>query len=473
LEAEMQECQRVREQLSAENRQLQTEMKRLKERLERLEEATEEANCPLCGQPLSPQHRLNLIDELTAEGRAMGDRYRENQQRIAAMEQDLKTKENRLEELARLDSELRQQQRSLAEKSTRLHLLETQWREWEENDVPRLAEIRRMLEEENFALEARAHLAQVEAELQAIGYDAEAHAAARRAEMQRRTAEEEFRQLEVARASLSALEREVATLQQEVDRQSSEVARLEDSYRQAAGEFAELQKKAPDIKEAETTLYRIREDENRKRIEVGQAEQKIKVLEEQKVRREQLLLEREYLGRRSGYYKQLELAFSHRGVPALIIEQALPQIEAKANQILERLSMGSMSVRFVTQVPYKEKRRQELREALDIEISDGLGLRAYEMYSGGEAFRVNFAIRLALAEVLAQRAGARLQTLVIDEGFGSQDDQGRQRLVEAINAVRKDFAKILVITHLDELKDHFPTRIEVEKSERGSTLRIV
>ncbi|MBU4224586.1 MAG: hypothetical protein KKC71_02050, partial [Chloroflexi bacterium] len=93
--------------------------------------------------------------------------------------------------------------------------------------------------------------------------------------------------------------------------------------------------------------------------------------------------------------------------------------------------------------------------------------------SGGEAFRVNFAIRLALSEVLAQRKGARLQTLVIDEGFGSQDTQGRQRLIEAINAVRGDFAKILIITHLDELKDVFPTRIEVEKTDKGSSVLVV
>jgi exonuclease SbcC len=94
------------------------------------------------------------------------------------------------------------------------------------------------------------------------------------------------------------------------------------------------------------------------------------------------------------------------------------------------------------------------------------------MFSGGEAFRVNFAIRLALSEVLAQRAGARQQTLVVDEGFGSQDAQGRQRLIEAINLVRQDFAKILVITHIEELKDAFPTRIEIEKTPRGSTIRV-
>jgi exonuclease SbcC len=75
--------------------------------------------------------------------------------------------------------------------------------------------------------------------------------------------------------------------------------------------------------------------------------------------------------------------------------------------------------------------------------------------------------------VLARRAGARLQTLVIDEGFGSQDALGRQRLVEAINMVRDDFEKILVITHLEELKEAFPTRIEVEKTPKGSQLQVV
>jgi DNA repair protein SbcC/Rad50 len=132
-----------------------------------------------------------------------------------------------------------------------------------------------------------------------------------------------------------------------------------------------------------------------------------------------------------------------------------------------------MSVRFTTQTAYKDKKRDDLRETLDIQISDTVGTRDYEMYSGGEAFRVNFAVRLALSEVLAQRAGARLQTLVIDEGFGSQDAQGRQRLVEAINLVKSDFSLVLVITHIDELRDAFPARIEVEKTSRGSRVNIV
>ena len=62
---------------------------------------------------------------------------------------------------------------------------------------------------------------------------------------------------------------------------------------------------------------------------------------------------------------------------------------------------------------------------------------------------------------------------MIDEGFGSQDEEGRQRLIEAINLVGEDFAKILVITHLDELKDAFPSRIEVQKTSGGSMVEVI
>lgn len=236
---------------------------------------------------------------------------------------------------------------------------------------------------------------------------------------------------------------------------------------------AEVRKPAISLDEAERSLLELQEQENKKNQEVGGARQLVEVLDSLRARKKGLVLEREEMTQQVARHKTLERAFGKDGVPALLIEQALPQIEAKANDLLDRLSNGQMSIRFATQAEYKDKKRDDLKETLDILISDGAGLRDYEMYSGGEAFRVNFAIRLALSEVLAGRKGARLQTLVIDEGFGSQDALGRQRLIEAINLVKPDFAKILVITHLDELKDAFPTRIEVEKTGNGSTVRVV
>ena len=111
-------------------------------------------------------------------------------------------------------------------------------------------------------------------------------------------------------------------------------------------------------------------------------------------------------------------------------------------------------------------------ETLDIVISDELGARNYEMFSGGEAFRIDFALRIALSKLLARRAGAPLPTLIIDEGFGTQDSTGIEKLKEAIGSIQDDFEKIIVITHIEELKDAFPVRINVIKTPEGSTLEV-
>ena len=63
--------------------------------------------------------------------------------------------------------------------------------------------------------------------------------------------------------------------------------------------------------------------------------------------------------------------------------------------------------------------------------------------------------------------------LVIDEGFGTQDQEGRDGLIDAIHAIEDDFACILVITHIEELKNTFTVRIEVEKTPEGSQITVV
>jgi exonuclease SbcC len=329
------------------------------------------------------------------------------------------------------------------------------------------------LTSESFSGEARELLAQVDAELKNIGYDAAAHDLCRQEEGATRSAEDEFRHLEAARAALQPLQREIDEAEKQLSAMMAEVSEQQKSFDDAAARLAAAQAAAPDLEAAERSLHELLEQENSQRMEVGAARQKVLVLKDLKVRLKELTGQREELARLVSQYKLLDRAFGKDGVPALLIEQALPEIETRANELLERLSDGNMSVRFATQAAFKDKKREDLKETLDILISDSSGTRDYELYSGGEAFRVNFAIRLALSELLAKRAGARLQTLVVDEGFGSQDALGRQHLIEAINQVKQDFAKVLVISHLDELKDAFPNRIEVEKTPRGSTLRVV
>ena len=154
----------------------------------------------------------------------------------------------------------------------------------------------------------------------------------------------------------------------------------------------------------------------------------------------------------------------------MLIDHAIPELEHEANELLGRMSDNQMHLSFETQ---RDSKKGDTIETLDIRIADGLGTRDYSMFSGGEAFRVNFAIRVSLAKLLARRANANLKTLVMDEGFGTQDGRGRDRIVEAINAVAPDFERILVITHIQELKDLFPNQIEVTKGPAGSSWSVI
>jgi len=226
---------------------------------------------------------------------------------------------------------------------------------------------------------------------------------------------------------------------------------------------AEGRLRASSINQAE--LDRLRRQKRMADERVGGARQKLSALEAFEAQREKRRDEHSQLATTLGQYEDLRLAFSKRGVPAMIIETVVPELERAANELLTRMSEGRMNVRIETQ---RSLQTGELREALDILISDELGTRPYELYSGGEAFRINFAVRVALSRLLARRAGAQLRCLFIDEGFGTQDARGREQLVAAITSIQDDFDRILVITHIDELKESFPARLEVRKTPDGS-----
>ena len=472
LENQIQTGRERQAELRAENASLKAEMDKLKLRIDELK-AADGASCPLCGQPLSTEHRQSTLEQLQTEGEQKRDKFLENKRAAEELASRLKEAETQLLDHARVDTDRLRFSNMIAQLTERLETIQKLTKEWETNGAKRLALVIKLLDGEKFSTEARKMLAKVDKELTSLGYDTAAHDAARRNEMQRRPAETAFRSLESARAALIPLDNEIASLNSQVTTLAAEIAIQQIEYQSAVETLAASEAQAPDLDSAESTLFDLQEQENRLTLEVGAARQKVAVLDDLRKRRKKLEVERGELGLQIGRYKALERAFGKDGVPALLIEQALPEIEMKANEILGRLSDDSMRLHFETQARYKDEKRKDLRETLEIQVSDGAGERDYEMFSGGEAFRVNFAIRLALSEVLAQRKGARLQMLVIDEGFGSQDTLGRQRLIQAINAVRSDFAKILVITHLDELKDAFPTRIEVEKTETGSTVTVI
>jgi exonuclease SbcC len=472
FEQQKEELRLEKEEISAENKRLSAEMNLLSARRDNMQ-STHEPTCPFCGQDLSPDQRATLLEEIEADGKKLGDEYRENQNRINGIDTRLKALDGELQTIARLETEKHSLERKTDVTRAWLGDREPEVEKWENTGKVRLPLVEQTLQSESYAQDERFSLLRIEKDILALKYDAAVHEGLRKQEQILRNIDAEYQKLENTRSAIAPLERQIQDLEVQRNSTKEELDALEKSTLDAENDLANKTAGMPNLAEAELEFRRAIEQENALRDDTAAARQKVEVLASLRIKRKEFQEERESISKRIDQYKQLERAFGKDGVPALLIEQALPEIENEANDLLDRLTAGEMSVRFVTQRDYKDKNREDKKETLDIQISDATGVRDYEMFSGGEAFRVNFAIRLALSRVLAQRAGARLQTLVIDEGFGSQDAIGRQRLVEAINLVQTDFAKILVITHLEELKDAFPSRIEVEKTNTGSVVSVV
>jgi len=380
---------------------------------------------------------------------------------LSRLEGRIATLEQQAGEQVRLRAEIDSQRRSLQEIDDETPALHEQ--------EERIAELTTTLDMEDYAREDRVALKRLDAEIAALGYSPEAAGAAAAAlrelahwadesqKLQRAEEREERDRRDLDRA-VQALQRCAA----EVEAAEAQIRALDEDLRALAPALRERDAAAGELQARRRELSVAERDLGEKRALLQRAEESAAELLACEARRVAL-------AGRKGLFDELTQAFGKKGVQALLIETAIPEIEREANHMLARMTDNQMHLTFETQ---RDTKKGDVSETLEIKIADGLGTRDYDAFSGGEAFRLDFAIRIALAKLLARRAGARLETLVIDEGFGSQDARGRERLVEAITSVQSEFKHILVITHIQELKDMFPVQIEITKTPQGSVWAI-
>lgn len=331
-------------------------------------------------------------------------------------------------------------------------------------------ELSRQLAEKDFAHEIVAAGEAVKAALADLAYSPEQHQQASTTvqELSHWTAEQH--QLDLARSRLTMnrtlLEQGITLLHHQSAEQASLVAQL----KLLDHELQQLVPARQQQRDTQQTVANLQRELQAARNMLTEHQTYRKRAEEANEQLTEKQAERARLLTRQDLFEELSVACGKRGVQAMLIETAIPEIEREANQLLGRITHNQMHLAFDMQ---RNTKRGETVETLEIRIADALGTRAYNAFSGGEATRINFAIRIALSRLLAARAGASLETLVIDEGMSALDSDGRERFVEAITSIQYDFKRILVITHLDELKDRFPARIEIVKTPSGSRWSLV
>jgi DNA repair protein SbcC/Rad50 len=149
----------------------------------------------------------------------------------------------------------------------------------------------------------------------------------------------------------------------------------------------------------------------------------------------------------------------------LIIEQAIPALEDEANRLLHKITGGRFTLRIDS---LRVLKSGGMKESLEVIVADEVSERPLEALSGGERQCVDLSLRISLARLLAHRAGRSIETLIIDEGFTALDVVHRQRTIEVLHELLEEFTCVLFVTHLQELADAFPARLEITRDENGS-----
>lgn len=201
-------------------------------------------------------------------------------------------------------------------------------------------------------------------------------------------------------------------------------------------------------------------------IEIGSLDNKIESLKEAKKKRTSLKKDYNKVAKNVSVYKSLVSAFGRQGIQSVITDNVITEVEDLTNNLLSELSHNSISVKFLTK---KADTNGDLKETLDIEITTETGAASFDTFSGGEKFRVVFAIRLALANIQANRAGSSVKILMLDEVSSYLDEHGKNIFISIIRRLEKDM-KVMVITHDDSLKQKFNNVVYARKVKHNSVL---
>ena len=143
-----------------------------------------------------------------------------------------------------------------------------------------------------------------------------------------------------------------------------------------------------------------------------------------------------------------------------LISRIRPTLSSYSSDFFERLTDGK----------YREL---ELDEDYELLVYDNGTAYGIERFSGGEEDLANLCLRLAISEVITERAGGTFNFIILDEIFGSQDTFRRQNIMKALNGLSSKFRQIFLITHVDDIKNYVENIIYVNEDESGvSTVKV-
>lgn len=434
--------------------------------------------CPLCRSKVDDAHKERVLEEYREQYRGIEKQIkadRSEKKRLDASWQDLEKKQQELRTLQKQIQTLQHRMTGLEERLKTLEEFENSYAEAKKNQELQAVELNRArasfssgaIVEHEFQ-----QLSIISERVTSLDYRSDRHNALKTELEKLSEAENKSATLTMAVSRLDKLTGELHNSHKELEslkkHHETEISKL-DELSALLDNKVELEKQLAaayrEKKTAEQLLQQFL-------VEKQSLKKTLDELAEKKKQREELSAELGKKEEEKNIFSILQEAFGIQGIQSLLIENAVPQLEEQANRILGKLTQNSMAFELQTQ---KQRINKNVTETLEIAISDSQGeVRDYDSFSGGEKFRIDLSLRIALSKLLSTQTGYGIKLLVIDEGFGTQDEEGLDAIIDSIHRITGEFEKIVLITHLEKLKDAFEVKIAVSrKPEQGSTFSLV
>ncbi|NNG15329.1 MAG: SMC family ATPase [Gemmatimonadales bacterium] len=406
------------------------------EQRERILEAGAEGACPTCSRPLGKDYEvvLGLLERQLEAIRNNGNFYRQ-----------------RIGQLAEAPTEVRaaEQQRDTLEQDAAAAMVEVQ----------RLADLvqeRTTLTKEREALEAK--LSEVEALLggSRAAYDEARHHAVRATIEALDPVVLEAERMKVTAERAEGLVAEAERAERELSRREAEVTALAERIAGLGYDEADFKAVHVAMEEGRNAGHEAEKVLVRTRAEYAAAEEAVATVERRRKERHELSRRAKKAG--------TELLLYHE------LDRALTDLRTDLNATLrpELSDLASVFLRDLTNGRYSDLELDESYVATILEDGEPKGV-----ISGGEEDVANLALRLAISQMIAERAGQPLSLLVLDEIFGSLDEERRVAVVELLRGLADRFPQVILITHIESVNEGFDRviRVVLDPSSGVSTVR--
>jgi DNA repair exonuclease SbcCD ATPase subunit len=200
-------------------------------------------------------------------------------------------------------------------------------------------------------------------------------------------------------------------------------------------------------------------------------------LETQQLRRAELEKEQKEVRHKAALYRELSNLLGRDALQRWLLRGAEETIVHNANGFLERISNRSIELKLKTSAS-DEGNIEAGTKALDLmanyQIEEGnYALLPVDSLSGGQRFRVAVSLALGIGQY-ASTGTRRLESVIIDEGFGSLDVDGRNEMIDEIKSLKDILQRIIIVSHQEEVAKAFPTnKYAIRKVNGTSTVELV